>query len=111
MSRELYLHRGRGNKCHQLGTGLFVHHRTLLRVKRVEFLSDRMSYTVLVRRWCGISLRNVCVRALAKFRERLLASSCLPVCLFFRPSAQNNSAPTERIFMKSDFFLNFVEII
>jgi hypothetical protein len=41
-----FLH-GKGNKCHQLGTGFFVHHRIVSAAKRVEILSDRMSYIVL----------------------------------------------------------------
>jgi len=36
--------------------------------------------------------------------NRLLASSCLPVCLSVRPSAWNNSVPTGRFFMKFDLW-------
>ena len=45
---------GIGNETHQFGTGLFVHHRIVSAVKRVEFVSDRMSYIVLRGRLCNI---------------------------------------------------------
>ena len=37
----------------------FVHHRIVSSVKRVEFVSDRMSYIVLRGRWCNIVFLNV----------------------------------------------------
>jgi len=42
-----------------LGAGFFVHHRIGSAVKRVEFISDRMSYIVLRGHWCNIILVNV----------------------------------------------------
>ena len=44
-----------------MGTGFFVHHRTvhISAVTRVEFVSDRVSYIVLRGRWCNIIVLNV----------------------------------------------------
>ena len=38
---------------------IFVHQRISSAVKRVEFVSDRMSYIVLKGRWCNIIVLNV----------------------------------------------------
>ena len=42
-----------------MGTGFFVHQTIALAVKRVEFVSDRVSYIVLRGRWCNIIVLNV----------------------------------------------------
>ena len=41
------------------GNWLFVHHRIVSAVKREEFVSDRLSYTVLRGRWHNIIVVNV----------------------------------------------------
>jgi hypothetical protein len=50
---------GQGNGDQQLGADFFVHERIVSAVRRVEFISDRMSYIILRGRWCDIIVLNV----------------------------------------------------
>ena len=50
---------GKCNENYQLGKGLFVHYRIVSAVKRVDFVSDRVSYIVLRGCWYNIIVLNV----------------------------------------------------
>jgi hypothetical protein len=51
---------GKGNEKHELDRSFFfVHNRIISAVNRVEFISDRMSYIILIGRWCDIIVLNV----------------------------------------------------
>ena len=41
-----------------MGTGFVLRHSIVPAVKRVEFVSDRVSYVVLRCRWCNIVVLN-----------------------------------------------------
>jgi len=58
-ARDYNFFYGKGNKNHQLGKELFVHHRIVSGVKTVAFVSNRVSYIILRGRWCNIIILNV----------------------------------------------------
>jgi hypothetical protein len=49
----------RGMGIISYGRVFFVHKRFVSAVRRVEFISDRMSYIILRGRWCNIIVLNV----------------------------------------------------
>jgi hypothetical protein len=44
---------------YELGRGCSVHRPIISAVKKVEFVSNRMSYVILRARWCNIIVLNV----------------------------------------------------
>jgi hypothetical protein len=50
---------GKGNGDHQLRASFFEHKRNISAFRRVEFISNRLSYIVLRGPWCAIILLNV----------------------------------------------------
>jgi hypothetical protein len=46
-------------KNYELGTGFFIHKSIVSAVKKVDFVSERMSYMILRGRWCNIIVLNV----------------------------------------------------
>ena len=58
-SENYSLFYGEGNNNHQLGTGFFVHRRIKSVVKKLEFISERVSCITLKGRRCDIRVLNV----------------------------------------------------
>jgi exonuclease III len=50
---------GQGNGDHRLGTAFCIHKRIISADRRVDFISDRMSYIILRGRWYNIIVLNV----------------------------------------------------
>jgi hypothetical protein len=50
---------GQGNGDHHLGAGFLIHKRIVSVVRKLNFISDRMSYIILRGRWCNIIVLNV----------------------------------------------------
>ena len=58
-SRELQFLLWKRKRKSSIGNRIFVHHRIVSAVERVEFVSDRISCIVLRGRWCNIIVLNV----------------------------------------------------
>jgi hypothetical protein len=56
---EYTLFCGKGNENNELGTSFLVHKRIASAAKRVEFVSDRLTYIILRGHWCNIIVLNV----------------------------------------------------
>jgi hypothetical protein len=51
---------GKGNDNHELVAGFFVHKRIMSAIKRIEFVSHRISYIIIIRGcWCNNIVLNV----------------------------------------------------
>jgi hypothetical protein len=48
-----------GKSKSSIGNRIFLHHIIISSVRRVEFVSDRMSHIILRGRWCNIIVLNV----------------------------------------------------
>jgi hypothetical protein len=62
ISRHACMHAflyGKGNENREFVQEFFLEKKILFTVKRVEFVSDRMSYIILRVRWCHIIALNV----------------------------------------------------
>jgi len=58
-SRRLYLFRWKVKRQSSIGNRIFCTSQNNIRIKRVVFLSNRMSYIVLRGQWCNIIVTNV----------------------------------------------------
>jgi hypothetical protein len=66
---------GNENANHEPGKQFFLNTRIMSAVKRVEFVSDRMSYTLLRDRWCAFIVLNVQPQQRIKLMTRRTAST------------------------------------
>jgi hypothetical protein len=59
MDRGLYIFLWRRERGSPVTDRIFIYKRIILAVRRVQLISDRMSYIILRGRWCNIIVPNV----------------------------------------------------
>jgi hypothetical protein len=57
--RRIIFFYGKGNENYELGEFFFVQHRIVSAVKRVDFVSERMSHIILRGYWCNMIVLNI----------------------------------------------------
>jgi hypothetical protein len=73
-SRRMHIFYEKGNEKHEIGIYFFVRKRIISEIKRVEFVSERMSYIILRGRWCHIIVLNVHVQTEDKIQRVFINS-------------------------------------
>jgi hypothetical protein len=59
VTEEYIFSYGKGNEKHELGGGFYMHKQIVSAVKKVDFVSDRMSYIMLRDHWFHIIILNI----------------------------------------------------
>jgi exonuclease III len=73
---------GKGNENLESGIGFFVHKGLISAVKKVEFVSDRMSYIILKGRRCDVILLNIYFPTEDKINDMKDSFYAEPDCVF-----------------------------
>jgi hypothetical protein len=73
---------GKRNDNHELGTVSFLHKTNISAVKKIKFVSNRMSYITLRKRWCNIIVLNVHAPTEDKIYEMKDSFCKEPECVF-----------------------------
>jgi hypothetical protein len=57
---RIHIFYGKRNENHKLGIVFFVHKIIVSAVMRVEYVSDKMTYIILIGRWCHHCSEHSC---------------------------------------------------
>jgi hypothetical protein len=57
--KDTHFFYGKENENHELGTDSFVHKRIISAVKKIEFVSDRLSYLIVRGHWFHVIVLNI----------------------------------------------------